>query len=350
MKLLVVTQKVDKNDDILGFFHKWLVAFARCVDSLLIICLEEREHDLPENVKVYSLGKEKGASKLSIVLSFYKYVISHRKEYDTVFVHMNPEYLVLGGFLWRLMSKKIGLWYVHKQVNLKLRVGAFFAHHIFTASKYSYRLKSKKVNVVGHGIDVEQFRSTKKIDDGVFRLLTVGRISRSKQADDLIHTAYILKELVEKKVEVVIVGKYYSRDDEKYYHELKQLVNSLGMNDMVVFTGGIPNTEVHKYYAKSSVTVNPSLTGGIDKVVLEAVASRTPTMVSYEAFGEIFGDYRDLLTYELGNHNQLAEKMVALISHPDLPKILDELSTKINKEFGIETLIPKIIDIYEASR
>ena len=27
MKLLVITQKVDKNDAILGFFHRWLIEF-----------------------------------------------------------------------------------------------------------------------------------------------------------------------------------------------------------------------------------------------------------------------------------------------------------------------------------
>ena len=28
MKILIVTQKVDQNDDVLGFFHRWLEVFA----------------------------------------------------------------------------------------------------------------------------------------------------------------------------------------------------------------------------------------------------------------------------------------------------------------------------------
>ena len=57
MKLLVLTQVVDKNDTNLGLFHTWLERIASRVEHLTVICLKRGEYHLPENVTVLSLGK-----------------------------------------------------------------------------------------------------------------------------------------------------------------------------------------------------------------------------------------------------------------------------------------------------
>lgn len=349
MKLLICTQKVDKNDDILGFFHSWLVEFANRVDSLIVVCLEKGDYDLPKNVTVLSLGKEKGVSKVSYIFSFYKYIFQNKNKYDSVFVHMNPEYLVLGGLLWRIWSKKIGLWYVHKQMNLKLRIGSFFSHIIFTASEHSFKLKTNKLEIVGHGIDVDRFKSVRREDDGVFKLLTVGRIARSKQVSDVIHAAHVLKDMVQKRVEVVVVGKPYTEEDKKYLEELKRLTQSLGMDNDVKFVGSVPNKDMAEYYNSATVTVNPSHTGGMDKVVLEAFASRIPTMFTFESFDDLCGEYTSLLKYEIGDYNQLAEKIISLLERKDLNEVLDFLAQRVDEGYSINALIPKITNIYETS-
>ena len=139
MKLLIITQKVDRNDPILGFFHRWIIEFAKHFESIAVICLFEGEHNLPANVKVLSLGKEEGGARISktlrYIVRFYNYIWRERKNYDAVFVHMNPIYVVLGGVLWRMWKKKISLWYTHKSVDLKLRAAEKFVHFIFTASR-----------------------------------------------------------------------------------------------------------------------------------------------------------------------------------------------------------------------
>ncbi len=56
MKLLIITQKVDNNDDLLGFMYTWIDKLAEQCQSVIIICLVKGETDLPLNVKVLSLG------------------------------------------------------------------------------------------------------------------------------------------------------------------------------------------------------------------------------------------------------------------------------------------------------
>jgi hypothetical protein len=105
MKLLIITQKINKNDPILGFFHGWVKEFSKHFDSIVAICLEKGEYDMPTNVKVLSLGKESGHSKVKYLLNFYKFIWQERNNYDAVFVHMNPVYVVLGGLLWKIIGE-----------------------------------------------------------------------------------------------------------------------------------------------------------------------------------------------------------------------------------------------------
>ena len=62
IKLLIVTQKVDINDDNLGSFHDWLKKLSDLAD-IYVIANYVGEYELPDNAKIYSLGKEKGAGK-----------------------------------------------------------------------------------------------------------------------------------------------------------------------------------------------------------------------------------------------------------------------------------------------
>ena len=89
MNLLILTQKVNKNDPILGFFHQWIEEFSNRFEKVTVICLQKGEYNLPSNVKVYSLGKESGKSKIKYVKNFFNLILGLNREYDSVFIHMN---------------------------------------------------------------------------------------------------------------------------------------------------------------------------------------------------------------------------------------------------------------------
>ena len=139
MKLLVITQKIDLRDDILGFMHEWIAEFARQAEQVTAIGLYVGEHDLPKNVRVISLGKEKlgirdqglGIRKILYAYRFWWAIWKYRTEYDAVFVHMNQVYIPLGFPLWKLLGKKISLWYAHGHVPFGLRVAEKLADIIF---------------------------------------------------------------------------------------------------------------------------------------------------------------------------------------------------------------------------
>ncbi|MBY0472787.1 glycosyltransferase [Patescibacteria group bacterium] len=295
MKLLICTQAVDRNDPILGFFHRWIEEFAKHCGQVTVICLRTGEYSLPKNVQVYALGKGNKLTRAYRVLSLS---LQRQSAYDAVFVHMNPEYLVTAGWLWRMLGKRIALWYTHKHVDIKLRIATFFADVIFTASKESFRLKSHKVHVMGHGIDTDFFTPDPNITRGDW-FLSAGRLTKSKCHDLAIRMA------ASENKELRIAGDGPERES------LELLVREL--NTDVRFLGGLTQTQLRDEYRKAAHFIHTSETGSLDKVVLEALACGLPIRTNDSAL-----KYLEHAAPELVAREHSLEKLI--------PKILKTLS------------------------
>lgn len=291
MRLLIITQKVDERDDVLGFFVRWIEEFAKHAEKITVVCLQKGKYYLPKNVSVLSLGKEeihgvKILKTLRYIVRFYAYIWRERKNYDAVFVHMNPIYIVLGGIFWKFWHKKIALWYTHKRVDLKLRIAEKFADIIFTASKESFRLKSDKVRVVGHGIDTERFHPVEKWPHETMRIISVSRIAPVKNIHIMVEVAALFKK-AGVSFEMKIAGAPITDADRAYFAQLKKEVQEKNVEDCVSFVGAIPYTDIPAFYQHGDLFLNLSETGSLDKAVLEAMASGVSVLTSNEAFFEI---------------------------------------------------------------
>ncbi len=354
MKLLVITQKVDANDSILGFFHRWLEEFAQHTDQLTVICLEKGISHLPLQVSLFSLGKENRLGRLTYVFRLLKIVWQKRHDYDVVFVHMNPIYVVLVGWLWRLLGKKIGLWYTHKHVDWKLRIAERFAHVIFSASERSFRLRSKKLNIMGHGIDTNVFAPSEdseggvKGQDEVFRVVSVGRLSPIKNLETLIDAVHILKNKSHKLL-LEIVGGSETADQKNYENFLRQKVLTMHLEHEVVFTGPLSQAETVPKVQRSDLFVNTSKTGSLDKAVLEAMSCGVPVLTSNEAFTSMLSAHG--LMFEAGNAEELARMIESLLVDKNRRAELGILLRKeIVEHHELGSLIVRILHHYETSR
>ena len=101
-----------------------------------MIALGVGEYHLPENVKVLSLGKEEFISshsyyshvirRLVLIYRFYRYIWQERKNYDSVFVHMNQEYVLLALEILVVDRQKIMLWRNHPERKFVDRFSGIF--------------------------------------------------------------------------------------------------------------------------------------------------------------------------------------------------------------------------------
>ncbi|MBI4120925.1 MAG: glycosyltransferase family 4 protein [Parcubacteria group bacterium] len=346
MNLLIITQKVDSQDETLGFFYHWLLEFAKQSKKLTVICLEEGAHDLPKNVRVFSLGKEKKRSRILYLWRFFRIIWKERHQYEKVFVHMNPEYVVLGGDLWRLLRRRIGLWYVHRNVDLKLRIAEKLAHVIWSTTPEAFRLKSKKVRFVGHGIDVSLFpRKSASADSHVLQILHVGRITAIKNLDILIEALAIIQSRGE-AFHVKLVGVPTTPSDSAYERTLKLLVEARGLKDKVTFVGKVPFVDMGKLYREADVSLNLTPTGGMDKAVLESIASGTLALSANKAFADLFGEYAGHLLYNERDARDTANQILSIMNMDKglRQKMEDQLSTKVREQFALSTLIKRIVE------
>ena len=337
MKLLLVTQTIDRNDPILGFFHAWVEEFARHTERVEVICLSEGVHRLPANVHVHSLGKEQHPPQLFrkflFTLRFWQLVVRLRSNYDTVLVHMNPEYLLLGGVYWRLSQKKVGLWYVHKRVSWRLRAATMLANIIFTASIESFRLVTPKVRVVGHGIDLSPWVNIRRTQSETLRLLTVGRIGGAKHIKEMLG---VLEALERRGVpaRLSIVGAGVTNVERQYEEEVRQAAARFG--DAVQFAGPLPQEAVPAYLRDADVFLHLSTTGSLDKAVLEALIAGLPVVSNSEAFMDLLKPYG--LFVSPVDSESLAER-VRLAKNTDI----SVLAEKIKATHALPTLITRIV-------
>jgi glycosyltransferase involved in cell wall biosynthesis len=276
MNLLIITQKVDKNDPILGFFHRWLEELAKHYESLVVICLEKGEYSLPENVKVLSLGKEKlkiENSKLKIkfryILNFYKYIWEERRNYDAVFVHMNQEYMILAGDLWRLMGKKVYLWRNHAKGDIFTRLAVWLSHKVFYTSPQSFTARFKKAVQMPVGIDTDFFKPDPMVERVPNSILFLGRISPVKKVLEFVEWFNTL----EQKFTATVAGGALPKD--KQYEEKARSRAS----DRIKFIGPVTQDEALKLYQTHEMYVNKTPAGSFDKTIFEAAASGMKLMV-----------------------------------------------------------------------
>jgi len=311
VNLLLITQKVDQTDDVLGFFHGWIERLAQHCQTLTVLCLEVGSHDLPAHVEVISLGKDptrpRWANRVRGVLAFYRQIWSRRRRYDQVLVHMNPEYVVLGGMFWGIWRKRVFLWYTHRSVTAALRAAQFLVERIFTASPESCRLRSRRVAVTGHGIDLDLFSLRSRLRHGRFQILTAGRVAPAKNLHLLIEAAAMLRRW-QFDFELRIAGGPALGSNHSYLCRLEELIAHHDLREQVTLVGALPHRSLPGFYAEGDLFVNLSSTGSVDKAVLEAMGSGLLVLTSNEAFAPLLPE-----RYLVPNDpKRIAEKIVSL--------------------------------------
>ena len=346
MNLLIITQKVDVNDDNLGFFCQWLEKFAKKLDKLYVICLLEGEYHLSENTKVYSLGKEKGFSKLRQFFRLQKFLLKYLPEVDGVFIHMCPIYAVLSFPLVKIFKKKMILWFTHKSVNWKLKLAEKLVDKILTASEESCRVRNRrKIKIVGHGIDIEKFKVQNSkfkiaVQSSKFKILSVGRVAPIKDLETLIRAIDVLVNQKDiKDIELKIIGSAILDSDKQYFKKIRDLVKEKNLENYVKFIGGVSNIKMPEYYQNADLLVNLSRTGSVDKSVLEAMACGCLVLTCNEAFKKILN--RQYL-FKQKDSSDLADKIINFKRTEKNQKLreivvnyynLDNLIIKILNEF-----------------
>ncbi len=213
-----------------------------------------------------------------------------------------------------------------------------------------FGLPFEKINVVPNGVDLllysgvdrdYEFRRRYAMDNEKI-ILFVGRLVYEKGVQHLIAAMpKILNGYHDAKL--VIAGKGGMMD------ELKQEANALDLGDKVYFTGYINGKDVPKLYKAADVAVFPSTYEPFGIVVLEAMLSERPIVVSdIGGLNEIVQHRENGMKCYAGNANSIADSILELLYNPELcANLTKKAKAKVRNEYNWNKIAQDTHFIYQ---
>lgn len=311
MKLLIVTQKVDMNDTVLGFFPSWIKRFDDTFGKVSVICLEEGTHRLPEKIPVFSLGKEKQRSRLRYIGNLFFFIWRLRSKYDAVFVHMNEEYVLLGGPLWRLLGKKVVLWRNHTKGTFLTRVAGMLAHKVCYVSPHAFTAQFSNAVAMPAGVDMNHFYMNNEAERERDSFLVVGRISPVKRLEVILEA---IEQLSGKPQKFLV--RFYgnpTEQDSTYYKNLRKRAQLLEERGLVSFHAGVSYENMPALHQKHEFCINATQTGSFDKTIIESMACGAIPIVSNRSFSKLLPPE---FLFEEKNSRDLSRILTNALSFP----------------------------------
>jgi glycosyltransferase involved in cell wall biosynthesis len=224
---------------------------------------------------------------------------------------MCPIYAVLAAPLVRPFGVRVLLWYAQWRGTRTLALAARLSSDVISVDATTVPVQSRKVVGIGHGIDVTQFHCRAVAPEGPHELVALGRYSRSKGLEPVLHAVRIARDQgVDLRLRCH--GPTTTPGERETREQLGRLADELGLGDAVDLGGPVPRGEVPGLLARSFALVNNTFSGAPDKVVFEACASCVPILVSSPPLGALVDDLEPSLRFSPDDAEALAAAIAAL--------------------------------------
>lgn len=347
MRLLIITQTYDRGDFNLGVFIDWWDRFAERVEKVYVLALLKKSEPTKSNIEVISMGKEWGRGFFGKIFGFYSGLLKTIGKADAILVHMIPKYVILTAPIAFIYRKPIYMWYTGVAAQKQLKLSVLFCQKVFTAHEAAMRVNTPKRIITGHGIDVDLFQiQNLKSQILTVTILSVGRITPSKGHDlvikvvfDLIKSGYNLK--------LKIIGGVVQGYHQAYLEFLKKLLKDLKISEKIEFSGPVSYDKMPEYLGNSEILINAVPFGGLDKVVLEAMASGVIPLTSNSAFSNVFpAEVSQGLIFKTGDLEDLKNKLKNILDKKFYLNdgLRNELRDVVVKKHNLDNLIERIVN------
>jgi glycosyltransferase involved in cell wall biosynthesis len=347
--LLIFNLATDVDDRNLSFTTAWIASLAKRVEHIYVISMRVGTIDLPANVKVFSVGHERGYGKLHRLFRFWRLLGGVLKNYpvDACFSHMMPIFSTLGCLLLRAYRVPLVTWYSHPKRNLWVKCAALVSDRLVTSLPSAFGgIRCAKLAMIGQGIDVDLFCPDRSVTREKF-ILCAGRISRVKRLETLISAFILIHRDYDPSIKLVIVGPTISDDDRCYREELGVQMARFGVESSVEIIEGVVRAELPALYRRAHVHVNLTPPGFADKVALEAMSCGTPSLMANTDLRETLGTFQDILLFRVDDPEGLAKKIIHIL---DLPAeryalLSAYVREQINVHHCLDTLCSRVATI-----
>lgn len=217
--------------------------------------------------------------------------------------------------------------------------------------KWAFGLPDDKLVMVPNGVNLHVYENIGKEDLKNFRkdfalpeeklVLFVGRLVYEKGAHVLVNA--IPKILEEVNAKFVVVGSGYMKE------QLSAIVKSMGLERKVLFTGFLDEESLLKLQCAADVSVVPSLFEPFGIVALEAMAAKSPVVVSDT------GGLTEIVEHDVtgvkaypNNVDSLAWGVAKVLSDEAYANMLRENAfRRIQEKYDWDKIAAQTVQIYE---
>ncbi|CZQ86353.1 glycosyl transferases group 1 [Trichococcus palustris] len=183
---------------------------------------------------------------------------------------------------------------------------------------------------------IDELKSRLAITENDFVVLSLGRLAKEKNVDELIHN---VAEMDSERIKMVIVGDGPDRE------RLENLAKECNLANKVIFTGMVEPDKVNEYYQLADVFVSASTSETQGLTYIEAIANGLPAVCKKDACldGIIF-DNQNGIQYE--DQIGFAEFLSRLMENPDLKNMMAKSSRRIAASFSAEVFADQVLATY----
>jgi glycosyltransferase involved in cell wall biosynthesis len=337
LRLLVFNLATDADHQVLGFTTQWLNALAPYCETLDVITMLQGRLALAPNIRVWSVGKEKGYSEARRALNFYAILarLLATQRYDACFSHMMPLFGAMGGALLKARGVPMVLWYTHRQNTRMLQLATGLAWRVVSAVPSSFPISTPKLRALGHGIT---------IPNSIIEPPTTRNIVQVARLTPIKHQHILLEAANGLDCQVVMIGDTHDANDHAYKQRLLTQAKTLDVR----FTGVLSPIQVQQEYQQARVAVNLSPIGLFDKAALEAMAYGIPTLVANPAFDSVLGEYAPVLRVSQPDAvTEIHERLKTILAwdDPTWQKVGLSLRANVVQQHSLPTLIGRLVNV-----
>lgn len=285
--------KMDTDDGVLGFTTDWVNELAGHFDKVFVITHTSGRIQVRENVRVFSVGREKGYSELRRALEFYRLLLGvlRHHQIDYCFIHMIQIFAVMAAPVLKCYGIPMTMWYGHQATPFSLHLAHALVDKVVTSTESGFQIPSNKKVCVGQGITEAKFpfRPFRERNQP-YMLVNVSRLSPSKNIHALIEAvALFTRRHGDNSIKLYLIGDALNARDCSYKNSLQEQVARLGISTNVVFCGSVAHAKICEYLTSCDLSTNLApAEGSVDKAALEAMAIGIPVILQNRSFRDIF--------------------------------------------------------------
>jgi glycosyltransferase involved in cell wall biosynthesis len=351
------------------------------VDVICVGLKGQKKHEVVDGVNIhrvyYSYHRNNilwyllDYSAFFLMVSLNLIWLSLKKHFSVIEICNVPDFLVFSTLIPKLLGSKVIFYMFEKtealftasfQLSKKhlltriirfiTKLCAIYANFVITTDVIvekqlleNYGIRRDKVTLVLNVVDESVFKldtpagSAKK--DEQFNITIVSGTLKRYGIQTMIQAIPILlKDIPELKLNIV--------GDGEYLPQLKDMAESLQINEFITFTGYIPYEEVPPYIARADICIAPMLDDvGTPNKILEYFAMGKATVSSEIPGLTALLNRECLLYFQPGNEEELAERIVELYRSPEKRATLGKCAGEFYHQFRWDVMKQTYLGVYQ---